>query len=318
LKAYTYASTEFIALNRIWPTTQPHSNAPAPFNNLNWIYPSAPNVWNNFTNELGQPTNVGMSQPDIWDEVECCGAGTGNNSGVFPDAAMNQSWLNFQGDSSYVIFTGLDIAKTYDVTLFSSVTDDNTGNASTKYWLSNGQGGILNAHSNVTGTITFFGITPDANGTLGIGAKAYDSANSSFATLGVVVIKGYDASLATTSPAPGSGANTTGGLSTAIAAIPVNPTTDSLDALKPLLAYPNPFQNSVTLSIPASNGDNVLISVTDATGRKLVNQSFDNLNDGNNVVQLTSLATLSAGVYFVEVLYTNKGTHKSVLLVKTK
>ncbi len=318
LKAYTYQNTEFIFLNRIWPTTQPHSIAPAPFNNLNWIYPSAPNVWNNFNNEFGQPTNVGMSQPDIWDEVECCGAGTGNNSGVFPDVAMNQSWLNFQGDSSYVIFTGLDIAKTYDFTLFSSVTDDNTGNASTKYFLSNGQGGILNAHSNVTGTLTFFGITPDANGTVGIGAKYYDSANSSFATLGVVVIKGYDASLQSTSPAPGTlgGANTTAVLSTA--AIPSSSTTDSLDALKPLYAYPNPFQNSVTLSIPASNGDNVLISVTDATGQKLLNQPVYNLNDGNNVVQLNSLANLSAGVYFVEVLYTNKGTHKSVLLVKTK
>jgi large repetitive protein len=314
VKGYTYDNAVFLFMNRTWTSSMPHASAPAPFNNLNWNYPSVPNVWYNFTDENGLPTNIGASQPDAWDEVECCGAGTGNNSGVFPDAAMNQDWLNFQGDSSWVIYTGLDVAKTYDITVFASVTDDNTGNASTKYTItgSGTQQGVLNAHLNTSGTLTFFGVQPDGGGNVTIGVRAYDSSNSSFGTLGVVVIKGYTPSTGTiTQPPIGTQETTTGLEGTATSFV----NQDSV-IVKPLTAYPNPFDQSFNLSVPATEGDKILVSVMDVTGRVLYQKEFENLYQGDNTILIAPNTSLAKGFYFVSVLYMNKNERQLIKMIK--
>lgn len=316
VEGYTYAGAVYVFFNRIWAPPYNFPSAPAPFNNLNWTYQALGTVWNNFTDENGLPTNIGMVQPVEWDEVDPFGASTGNNSGVFPDAAMDQGWLDFVGDSSYVTFTGLDASKVYDITIFASCTDDNTANSSAVYHI-NGQAGILNAHLNTSGTLTFFGITPDASGNVSIGVRAYDSSNASFGILGNVTIKGYTPFTGTTSPAPTGGAMT-GNVVTATTRSQFSSTADSLEALKPLVAYPNPFQSSFSLSVPASNGDDVLVSLTNAAGQKLLMQRFDNLNDGNNILQISAADLLPSGAYFVDVLYINTGVHKTILIVKKK
>jgi hypothetical protein len=315
VEGYTYASTVFVFPNRIWAPPYNFPTAPFPWNNLNWVYQSLGTVWNNFNDETGLPTNVGMVQPVEWDEVDPFGASTGNNTGVFPDAAMDQGWLDFVGDSSYVTFTGLDAAMSYDITMFASCTDDQTGNASGVYHI-NGNAGILNGHLNTTGTLTFFGITPDGNGNISIGVKAYDSSNASFAILGTVVIKGHTPSPGGNSPAPG---NATGaiqaGLSTATAALNLPSTTVS-DSTKPLSAYPNPFSSYFNLSVPATMGDDILVTVTDVTGRKVYEQEFENLYTGNNVLLIQPNQSLGRGVYFVSVEYVKEGQQKQIKMIK--
>jgi hypothetical protein len=313
---YTYDNAVFLFFNRIWTASMPHNPAPVPFNNLNWNYPSVPNVWYNFNDEKGLPTNIGLSQPDAWDEVECCGAGTGNNSGVFPDAAMNQDWLNFQGDSSWATITGLDVAKTYDITVFASVTDDNTQNASTKYTVVGAatQRGVLNAHLNTSGTLTFFGVQPDPLGNVTIGVIAFDSANSSFGTLGVAILKGYTPSTASiTQPPINTEESTT--TESARAATFTMPTMDST-TVKVLKAYPNPFDQTFSLQVPAVMGDNIQVTITDATGRILVNQRFEGLYQGDNVIPIRPSADLVKGIYFVTVLYLNENQRQVIKVVK--
>ncbi|MBN8850254.1 MAG: PKD domain-containing protein, partial [Sphingobacteriales bacterium] len=158
----------------------------------------------------GLPTNVGMLQPTEWDEVDPFGATTGNNSGIYPDLAMSQGWLDFPGSSSYVTITGLDVSKLYDITVFASCTDAPTGNASGRYTI-NGQTGILNAHYNTSGTLTFFNMAPDAFGNVNIGLTTYDSSNTSFAILGNLAIKGHTATSAkrNTPPVASAGADQT-------------------------------------------------------------------------------------------------------------
>jgi hypothetical protein len=319
VRGYTSDNTVFLFLNRTWQAGLNYVAASAPFNSLNWNYPSYPNTWNNFLDQNGLTTNIGLSQPDPFDEVDGGGASTGNNSGVFPDVAMRQGWLNFEGESSYAILTGLDVAKSYDITLFGSATDDNTGNASAKYAITGGngvQGGILNGHDNTTGTVTYFGIQPDANGNIGIGLEAFDSANSSFGVLSDLVIKGYTPSTSATSQPPTTTQTQTNGLFANGASFANTATTDSV-ATTQLSAYPNPFDQTFTLVVPASAGDNILVTITDAVGRTLYETTFDNLYIGNNTFQIKPNVSLAKGVYFVTVTYLS-GNKRGVIKMLEK
>jgi hypothetical protein len=200
--------------------------------------------------------------------------------------------------------------------MFGSCTDDQTGNASAVYYI-NGNAGILNGHLNTTGTLTFFGITPDGNGNISIGVKAYDSSNASFAILGTVVIKGHTPSVGGNTPAPGTtlGQQQTG-LAVMTAALNLPSTVSDSTGLKVLTAYPNPFSSYFNLSVPATMGDDILVTVTDVTGRKVYEQEFENLYTGNNILLIQPNQTLGRGVYFVNVEYVTEGQQKQIKMIK--
>jgi fibronectin type 3 domain-containing protein len=313
VEGYTYAGSVFVFFNRTWAAPYSFPSAPAPFNNLNWSYPSVGNVWNNFTDENALMTNVGLVEPETWDEVDPFGASTGNNSGVFPDAAMGQGWLDFPGDTSYVTITNLDQSKLYDITMFASCTDDPTANASGRYRI-NGQSGILNAHLNTSGTLTFFGIAPDAYGNVSISVKAYDSSNSSYAILGNVSIKGYTPSSGSVSPTPTqevAGTEYTTGAQFNNSAL-----TDSVP-VQPLSAYPNPFTGSFTLSVPAHEMDNIVVTMTDVSGRTVYKAVHEGLVEGTNLFRIDAPAGTGASIYFVQVIFTNRDERQVMKVIKT-
>jgi hypothetical protein len=317
VKGYTYAGAVYVFFNRTWAPPYNFPTAPAPFNNLNWTYQAINTEWDNFKDENGLPTNIGLLQPTQFDEVDPFGATTGNNSGVYPDLAMSQGFLNFPGTVSYVTVTGLDVSKKYDFTMFASVTDDPTGNASSLYTI-NGQSGVLNAHQNTTGTLTFFGITPDANGNVNVGLKTYDSSNTSFAALGNIAIKGYTPTAGDVSVVPTSTqvfsrvASATAG-SLALASTNIN---DTAADIKPLQAYPNPFDQSFNLTVPATAHDNVLVMVLDVSGKVIYGQRYEDLFEGNNTIQIAPTGVLTRGMYFVKVIYLNKNEQKLIKLIK--
>src|ERR1700743_1821483 len=94
-----------------------------------------------------------------------------------------------------------------------------------------------------------------------------------------------------------------------------NNTPDRLDT-KPLTAYPNSFDQSFDLSIPASAGDNILVTVMDVTGRILYEKRFENLYQGDNVVLIQPNTSLAKGFYFVSVLYQNKNERQLIKMIK--
>ena len=312
---YTYANSVYIFLNRVWAPPYNFPSAPAPFNNLNWIYQALNTEWDNFKDENGLPTNVGMLQPTEWDEVDPFGASTGNNSGIYPDLAMSQGWLNFPGTVSYVTITGLDVTKLYDFTLFASCTDDPSNNASGLYTINN-QSGVLNAHYNTSGTLTFFNVAPDAFGNVNIWLKTYDSAGASFAILGNIAVKGHTPAVGSSSAAP-----TSTIVSNVVSAtannLSVTATSNTTDA-KPLQAFPNPFNDFFNLNVPAQSGDNVLVVMTDVSGKTVYSQRFENLFDGNNLLRIQPSGALPTGAYYVKVIYTNSGGQKVIQLLKNK
>jgi hypothetical protein len=231
---------------------------------------------------------------------------------------MGQGWLDFIGDSSYALLTGLDVAKSYDITLFGSCTDANTGNESSRYSVTGGNGlqsGILDAQLNTSGTLTFFGVKPNPNGQIWIGLAAYDSSNSAFAVLSDIVIKGYTPSTnsLTQPPAEGTQQMATGLTGTASVFAPA--TQDSL-IVKPLTAYPNPFHQSFNLMVPATAGDNIVVTIRDAGGKFISGQRFDNLYQGDNVIQILPGQTLAKGLYFVTVLYLNENKLQVIKMLR--
>jgi hypothetical protein len=312
---YTYTNAVYIILNRIWAPPYNFPTAPTPWNNTNWIYQALNTEWDNFKDEYGQPTNVGMLQPTEWDEVDPFGASTGNNSGIYPDLAMSQGWLDFPGTVSYVTITGLDVSKLYDFTLFGSCTDAPNNNASGMYTI-NGQTGILNAHYNTTGTLTFFNVVPDAFGNVNIWLRSYDSSAASFAVLGNIAVKGHTPAAGTVSNAPAS--SIVSNVASATANNLTLATTSNTADVKPLQAFPNPFNDFFNLNVPATSGDNVLVVLTDVSGRTVYSQRFENLFDGNNLLRIQPGTALPTGAYFVKVIYNNGGEQKIIQLLKNK
>jgi len=313
---YTYSSSVYVFFNRTWAPPFPNYPVPgAPWNNLFWVYQSLNTQWNNFKDENGLLTNIGMLQPNEWDEVDQYGLSTGNNSGVYPDLAMSQGWLNFPGTVSYVTLTGLDATKLYDITVFASCTDAPSHNASGLYTI-NGQSGVLNAYLNTSGTLTFFNMAPDAFGNMNVGLKVYDSSYSSFAIVGNLAIKSHTPAVGTTSNAPAS--SIVSNVATATANNLTLAATSNTTDVKPLQAFPNPFNDFFNLNVPAQSGDNVLVTMTDVSGTTVYSQRFENLFDGNNLLRIQPGGALPTGAYFVKVIYTNSGEQKVLQLLKNK
>ncbi|HVV03287.1 MAG TPA: T9SS type A sorting domain-containing protein, partial [Puia sp.] len=72
------------------------------------------------------------------------------------------------------------------------------------------------------------------------------------------------------------------------------------------------------LNVPATSGDNVLVVLTDVSGRTVYSQRFENLFDGNNLLRIQPGTALPTGAYFVKVIYNNGGEQKIIQLLKNK
>jgi hypothetical protein len=164
-----------------------------------------------------------------------------------------------------------------------------------------------------------FGIKPDANGNVNLTVAAYDSSNSAFSMIGVIVIKGYNPSTNTLTQAPVGTVIDNGG-ATELASSFVVPVQDSAAAagVNPLSAFPNPFDRFFNLNVPAANHDNIEVSLSDAAGKILYKQRFENLVEGNNLLRVQTASPLPSGTYFVNVLYVDENVSKLIKVVRNK
>ncbi|MBN9386385.1 MAG: T9SS type A sorting domain-containing protein, partial [Chitinophagaceae bacterium] len=280
----------------------------APWNVLN-TPPLTNMIWNNFVNDAGLTTNVGMVQTARWEGEYGGGVNTGNNSGIYPDNVIRQSYGMFAGETSNVTLTGLDLSKTYDFTFFASATG--VFDATAYYTVNGSQPVYLNANLNTKGTITLYGVRPNADGTALVTITAYGQAQ--FALIGAMIVKGYTPSVNGAPTPPVS--NYTFGLRTQTGtAAQLGITRDNDD--KEPKAYPNPFRDYFVLSLPAKDNDNVLIIVTDANGRPLHQQRLAGLMGGVNQVRIEPLQSLTKGVYFVRIIYMNRNEQKVLKILK--
>lgn len=318
-RGYTYSSLVHINFNTSAAV------APSPWNNLNWVYGIGAS-WDNFKNQSGIPTNIGMTQPVKVDGVVNSGVNTGNNSGIFPDNVMIENFGMFPGTPTYVKLSGLSSAKTYDLTFFCSVTG--VFGDQTCYYTVNGKTVLLNGFNNRSGTVTLYNVSGDENGEAIVNFGSYESAT--FGLLGAMIVKGYTKSdndiAATPGNLGGRGPVTTG---TITQSTPVAPATAAKEEVKAELvkeevisdtkvlgAYPNPFEQSFTLVIPASANETVQISIYDLSGKQVYQKQIAGLNNGDNYIRIDGNIGMARGTYIAQVFYVQSGKSKSLKLTK--
>ena len=199
----------------------------------------------------------------------------------------------------------------YDFTFFASATG--VFDATAYYTVNGSQPVYLNANLNTKGTITLYGVKPNPDGTAMVTITAYTQAQ--FALIGAMIVKGYTPSV-NTAPAPPVTTGMMQMVQTATTArmVTTNGGTDS--DLKDPAAYPNPFNDYFMLSLPAKDNDNILITVTDVSGRTVYAQRLTGLIGGVNQIRIQPAQTLTRGVYFVRVTYMNRNEQKVLKVLK--
>ena len=152
-------SLETVLLN----FTSNASTVGAPWNNLIGA-PIVGHSLSNLTTTESVSSGITVTLLDSWFGAWDFGATTGNNTGVYPDAAL----VSYYADNSAVIhrieFSGLNPAKVYDFTMFASrgaiqdtrITTYEIGSSSA----------TLNVTNNVSEVAKINGIEPDATGTI--------------------------------------------------------------------------------------------------------------------------------------------------------
>ncbi|HEY4061616.1 MAG TPA: fibronectin type III domain-containing protein [Puia sp.] len=287
------------------------ATAPAPWNNIG-VLPTPGFVSSNLLDELGNITQTSQIQTGVWAGLYQAGMQTGNNSGIVPDAVMKNSYGLFPGNSSSLLITGLDLNLSYDFTFFAS--GNQFGDLSAKYTI-NGQSAVLNASMNETGEVTIYGVTPDPNGNVSVNI-ALATPNGIVGLLNAMVISGHN--LSALSSAPGSGKQQNVISPNRLTGVAAQLGGQDSVAEKGLEAYPNPFTQSFTLTVPADNNNGrAQVMLYDINGKLVYQKEFDNLTQGDNFLRIDANAGMAhAGVYMVKVVYADKNKTKVIKVIK--
>ncbi len=287
------------------------NSASSPWNNTNTL-PQPGYIWNNFLDETGTPSSIGMEETGTFDGVYGAGVNTGNNSGIFPDKVMIDSYGLFSGDSATLKITGLNLTMKYNFTFFASSIAG--GDVNVAYSL-NGKRCILNASLNTTGTVTAYDIVPDINGEVII-TIAPGTPVSQFGLIGALIIQGFNASSNTIPQPPPMHAfakNTAEEKKNSSNANAV--VTDKISDV--VSVYPNPFHQNITLSLFAKANENIEVMMFDVNGKLVYTQQFNNVNEGKNHLNIRANENfLTPGVYVMKVIYINRNTFKIIKLIK--
>lgn len=284
-----------------------NNNAPLPWNNLD-VIPQIGYTWNNFFDEKGVPTSTGMQLSTTWAGLYSDGVNPLNNSGIFPDTVMIDSYGLYPGQAATFQITGLNIGMKYDFTFFAS--SKALGDVNVAYTI-NGVTTILNASLNVNGTQTIYGVTPDSYGNVTISVSAA-TLTSQFGLIGALVIKGYTPSVSTVVPTLPAGGQVAGAQRSAVSKVE-----DQQKPLEEIKAFPNPFHDQFTLLVPSqTNNNKVQVMLYDVTGKPVYSNSFENMHEGMNQLKVITNANLAAGIYTAVIINADTKTTKSIRLIK--
>ncbi|MEP6684157.1 MAG: fibronectin type III domain-containing protein [Parafilimonas sp.] len=287
LAATTYSQVIFVNFSY-------ENNANVPWNNTAAL-PELGLTWNNLFDNTGLPSSISMQQTGIFAGMYSAGMNTGSNSGIFPDKVMIDNYGLFTGQGSTMKVTGLSLNMKYDFTFFAS--SNIGGDVNTAYTI-NGKKSILNASFNIDGTVTIYNVVPDNNGEVVI-SIAPNSNSSQYGLIGALLIQEYGA--ATNGiPTPPHSFN-----KTSIALVNGKQQSSLLNKSQDykIFAYPNPFNQDLTVSINLKQEDNIRIQLFDIKGKPVYAKDFGKLQQGSYNLLLKPGNNISAGIYFVEIIY---------------
>jgi fibronectin type 3 domain-containing protein/predicted esterase len=181
-----------------------------------------PTQWNallgatttNLKDSSGNPTTVGLVfSPTTWWNTFNGGSSTGNNSGMYPDAVLQDYyWFGSVYGGPNVIngsVTGVDTSQLYNLTFFANSVYNGLGDNGTSTYTANGQTVSLYVQNNKTNTVSINNIKPAANGTIAFSMGKTTSTQLGYINA-LVITKQFDdgsvpapASLLTGQKAPG-------------------------------------------------------------------------------------------------------------------
>ncbi len=284
--------------------------APAPWNNTN-EGPIPDDVYFNLTSSTNTPTGINMTVVGTaFNGVNPYGANTGNNSGVYPDAVIGQTWWLDANTTAMLRIDGLSIANTYNFTFFASRLC--TGCDRTTVYTIGGKSVSLNAADNVNNIVTITGVTPDENGSVLVEVRAGGA--SPFAYIGAMVIDAY-----TSIPVESGGASSnssSNSTSTPIItrAAPVNNSlqlsaenriaAQNMVATKvEVSAFPNPFKGDVNVRISLTEkAEKINFTVVDISGRVVYVKEIRNIQPGVSLQKVgLENTSLQPGMYILKV-----------------
>ncbi|UZS00147.1 fibronectin type III domain-containing protein [Chondrinema litorale] len=162
-----------------------NSNAPAPWNNTS-KQPQINDTFNNFIDDSNTNTGVGMTLLTSWGESFNGGATSGDDSGIVPDAVLNEYWwfgIWWAPQSVQIELFGLNPNRKYNFKFVGSSTYvccGYTENGETNYAI-NGQVASVDVHNNTNSYAELTDLLPDSDGNLII-----DMTKGNGATIGYV------------------------------------------------------------------------------------------------------------------------------------
>ena len=261
------------------------NNALLPWNNLD-APPQIGYIWNNFFDEKGFVTGIGMQLNTEWAGVISSGMDA-SDKGIYPDMVMKDSYGLFPGQKATFHVTGLTLDMKYDFTFFSSSTA--IADVNVAYTI-NGSTVLLDASLNTSGTQTIYGVIPDKDGNVTISVSPGTS-TSLFGLIGAMVIGAYTPSASTVTPALPQGI-----MHYAIAH--VDNQQKAINTATLIDVHPNPFHDYFTLTFSShSNTGKIQIMMYDVTGKVVYTNEVDNLHAGVNTLQVKTDNRLTAGLY---------------------
>lgn len=281
-----------------------------PWNNL--ATPPSPGVtWTNyFKDESGVLTSTKLMLNGQYAGGQPEGVVTGNNSGIYPDAVLAKEYITFPGQIGGFLFSNLDVNMKYDITFMPSI---NIWADNTTFYAVGKDTVIMSATLNATHVVTMLGESPDSKGNIQIWMGLYGASQQG--TVNAMVINGYNPSTLSAPPAPVG----TGGSNKTVTAASANryAAPAQLNGDSVVVAFPNPFATSFTLSVPAEQNDKVTVMIYDLKGSAVYQKEFSNLNQGVNYLKIEPQWATQSGVYLVRMISSNGlSKYKVIKVVK--
>jgi hypothetical protein len=268
----------------------------APWNNT-LALPEPGLAWNNLLDDTGIPSTISMQETGVFAGLYSAGVTTGNNSGIYPDNVMIDSYGLFPGESATMKISGLNLNKQYDFTFFAS--SQAGGDVNTTFTV-NSKEGILNASLNTNGTVTVYNVVPDENGEVVIGIAPSDP-SSQFGLIGALVIQEYSTSSAAI-PAPLQSINIVNASQSKVQK-PLSAQPDK--AQNKVVVYPNPYNSDFTISLQSETEDHVEAELYDINGKLILRQDLGNVQPGSFNFRMIPGQNLTSGVYLLKMVYIN-------------
>ncbi|WP_160710977.1 fibronectin type III domain-containing protein [Chitinophaga solisilvae] len=293
----------------------------APWNNTTAL-PYLGLTFDNLNDDVGNITSLSFKIERSFTGTKSIGYITGNNSGLYPDKVILESYYVELGDTAGVKFSGLDQSKEYSFTFFGSA---NEGGSRLAAYVINGKTVTLDGNVNTSNTITIDKIRPDAEGEIHLRMYTLNS----YGYLNALVIKAFpaDNSSSTASNPPAALQRTTTrimGTQAAARALSqdagattgISQDTGNEKLVEVQSTYPNPFSTFINIGfMQRGKSARIVMKLIDMSGRLVQGKDLGIRNGGTFQERLDVNSNLSPGMYLLQIIVNDK-TEKTIRVIK--